>query len=113
MNRNAKLVVNLGKNKGKEFLLEAGENLIGRADPDSDEPLAVDLDEEDVDAKVSRQHAVICIEETGVTLEDLGSLNGTFIRKGELQKLQPGDKHLLKAGDEVVVGKISLRYVES
>ncbi len=112
MNRNAKLVVIRGKNKEKEFLLEAGENLIGRVDPDSDEPLAVDLDEEDVDAKVSRQHAVICLEETGVTLEDLGSLNGTFIRKDALQKLQAGEKHLLKSGDEIVIGKISLRYME-
>ena len=104
-----KLVLTYGRNKGREYLLSEGENLIGRADPDSDEILAVDLDEDDLEAKVSRQHAVICIEGNEATLEDLGSLNGTFIKGDSLERLEAGTKRALRAGDEIVVGKVSLR----
>ena len=110
MSINAKLILSLGKNKGKEFFLKEGENLIGRRDPDSDEVLAVDLDEDDVEAKVSRQHAVICLEGTKATLEDLGSLNGTFVKEGNLRKLEAREKYPLRSGEDIIIGKVSLRY---
>lgn len=110
MSNTARLVLLIGKNKGKEFALADGENLIGRADPDSEEVLAVDLDEEDVEAKVSRQHAVILLESNHAFLEDLGSLNGTFVKTGELTQLPAGTRHELHSGDEFVVGKVSLRF---
>ncbi|NMC62686.1 MAG: FHA domain-containing protein [SAR324 cluster bacterium] len=112
MSINAKLVLTYGKHKGKEFPLKDGENLIGRIDPDSDEALAIDLDEDDIEAKVSRQHAVVCLEDDKATLEDLGSLNGTFVKKADLRRLESGEKYTLRSGDEFIIGKVSLRYEE-
>ncbi len=53
---------------GREFLLKAGENIIGR-DPSSDVLIS--------DGTVSRRHACIIIEENHAYLQDLGSTNGT------------------------------------
>lgn len=53
---------------GREFLLKAGENLIGR-DPSSDVLIS--------DGTVSRRHACITIEENHAYIQDLGSTNGT------------------------------------
>lgn len=53
---------------GREFLLKAGENLIGR-DPSSDVLLA--------DGTVSRRHAVIIVGDNHAFIRDLGSTNGT------------------------------------
>ncbi|GIV06435.1 MAG: hypothetical protein KatS3mg016_2010 [Fimbriimonadales bacterium] len=53
---------------GREFLLKAGENLIGR-DPSSDVLIS--------DGTVSRRHACILIEENRAFIQDLGSTNGT------------------------------------
>ncbi len=60
---------------GREFLLKAGENLIGR-DPSSDVLLS--------DGTVSRRHARIVIEENHAYLEDLGSTNGTMLNGAPL-----------------------------
>lgn len=53
---------------GREFLLKAGENLIGR-DPSSDVLIS--------DGTVSRRHACILIEGNRAYIQDLGSTNGT------------------------------------
>ena len=53
---------------GREFLLKAGENIIGR-DPSSDVLIS--------DGTVSRRHACIIIEENHAYIQDLGSTNGT------------------------------------
>ncbi|HEU5250117.1 MAG TPA: FHA domain-containing protein [Thermoanaerobaculia bacterium] len=55
----------------REIALRPGENVIGR-----DDAAALWID----DALVSRRHARIVIDETGATLEDLGSKNGTRLR---------------------------------
>jgi pSer/pThr/pTyr-binding forkhead associated (FHA) protein len=102
-----KLVVIRGETKGKVFPIEDGNNLIGRWDPDAGAFPEIDLEQEDVDAKISRKHAVI--EQSGdlVTLEDIGSLNGTFVNRGP--RLEQGVKHQLKIGDEIVIGKVFLK----
>jgi pSer/pThr/pTyr-binding forkhead associated (FHA) protein len=41
-------------------------------------------------------------------IEDLGSTNGTFVNRG--RRLAPGDRHPLKDGDEIIVGKTFLRF---
>lgn len=110
MSENRRLVVIYGKNRGKFFELTEGENLIGRADPESDEPLTIDLDDEDSDAKVSRQHAILLVHGDTCTIEDLGSLNGTFVKRGDLKRLEEGEKAALTPGDEIVIGKVSLRF---
>ncbi len=44
----------------------------------------------------SRQHARITVDDTGVSVEDLGSTNGTFVNGSRLTA-----KHLLSDGDEI------------
>ena len=41
-------------------------------------------------------------------LEDQGSTNGTFVNRG--RRLEPGQRHPLKDGDEIIVGKTFLRF---
>ena len=98
----AKLTVMRGGTIGKEFLLQAGDNLIGRWDPDSGSFPEVDLESDDTEARISRKHALIKFGDT-ITIEDIGSLNGTFVNRG--QRLEPGSPATLKDGDEIIVGK--------
>jgi pSer/pThr/pTyr-binding forkhead associated (FHA) protein len=76
--------------------LVAGENLVGR-DPGT----AVWLDS----PGVSRRHACIVLEGDCVTLEDLGSKNGTHVR-GDLVT----SPTVLKDGDEIRFGSISVTF---
>jgi hypothetical protein len=99
----AKLVIARGGRQGHEFPLEAGNNLIGRWDPETGSFPEVDLEQDDPEAKISRKHALIRIEGAKVTVEDIGSLNGTYVNRG--QRLTPGAPADLKAGDEIIVGK--------
>jgi pSer/pThr/pTyr-binding forkhead associated (FHA) protein len=101
------LVIVRGEGQGRIFKLEEGSNLIGRWDPDSGSFPEIDLEKEDLEAKISRKHAVIECKGGVVTVEDVGSRNGTFINRGP--RLDPGVKHSLKIGDEVIVGKTFLR----
>jgi DNA-binding winged helix-turn-helix (wHTH) protein len=55
----------------REIALDPGENLIGR---DRDSVVWID------DESVSRRHARIVVDDSGATLEDLGSKNGTFVK---------------------------------
>lgn len=51
---------------------------------------------------VSRIHADIRIEGDAYFIEDVGSSNGTYINS---KPLQPGDRHRLRAGDRIALGK--------
>ncbi|HEY6395520.1 MAG TPA: FHA domain-containing protein, partial [Candidatus Binataceae bacterium] len=57
--------------------------------------------------KISRKHALIRIEGGKITVEDIGSLNGTYVNRGA--RLQPGTPVELKAGDEIIIGKTFLK----
>ncbi len=105
------LVITRGEGQGRIFPIEEGTNLIGRWDPDASAFPEIDLEKEDVDAKVSRKHAVIERKGAAVSVEDVGSRNGTFINRGP--RLEPGVKHPLQVGDELIVGKIFLRLENS
>ena len=104
-----KLVVSRGLAKGKEFLIEDGENLIGRWDPEQGAFPEIDLEDYDEEAKVSRKHAMLYKNGGELLLEDIGSLNGTYLNRGE--RLQEGEKHPLKVSDELIVGKTFLKLV--
>jgi pSer/pThr/pTyr-binding forkhead associated (FHA) protein len=84
------------------------ETQIGRWDADGGIFPDVDLDADDPEAKVSRRHARITRRGEQYFVEDLGSTNGTFINRG--RRLLPGDRHPLRDGDEVIVGKTFLRF---
>jgi hypothetical protein len=107
----AKLAIIRGGRRGQEFELEAGNNLIGRWDPDTGSFPEVDLDADDPEAKVSRKHALIRIEGGKLTVEDIGSLNGTFVNRQP--RLQPGNPAELKDGDEIIIGKTFLKLTVS
>ena len=104
----ARLVMERGRGAGKEFLLHEDEIQIGRWDADGGIFPDVDLDADDPEAKVSRRHARIVRRSDQYTIEDLGSTNGTFINRG--RRLVPGDRHALRDGDEIIVGKTFLRF---
>ncbi|MEM9558058.1 MAG: sigma 54-interacting transcriptional regulator [Acidobacteriota bacterium] len=75
------------------FALAAGKNLVG-----SRRDAAVHL----ADASVSRRHAVVLVEPTGVVVRDLGSKNGTFLNG------RPIVDAPLVLGDELRCGPVRL-----
>jgi hypothetical protein len=105
----AKLQVVRGGRKGQEFPLEDGNNLIGRWDPETGAFPEVDLDQDDPEAKISRKHALIRFEGGKITVEDIGSLNGTYVNRQP--RLMPGNPVELKSGDEIIIGKTFLKLV--
>ena len=72
--------------------------MIGRWDPETGSFPEVDLEQDDPEAKISRKHALIIIEGGKITIEDIGSLNGTYVNRGN--RLIPGTPLEVKAGDE-------------
>ncbi|MFA6958063.1 MAG: FHA domain-containing protein [Thermoanaerobaculia bacterium] len=78
----------------RRIILSAGENILGR-----DEEADAMLD----DPQVSRHHARVVIDPDRVTIEDLGSKNGTFVRDVRIE--HPVE---LKDGDEVRLGSVLL-----
>ena len=92
---------------GKQFKLEPGENLIGRWDPERGAFPEIDLENEDVAAKVSRKHAVLIVRDANFVLEDVGSLNGTFLNDGF--RIDQGVPYKMIPGDEIHLGNIVLR----
>lgn len=101
------LQVKDGKQKGKQFSIREGQNLIGRWDPGCGAFPDIDLDSYDEDSRVSRQHATIEMSGTELSIIDMGSLNGTIVN-GVVQ-LEEGKAYPLQDGDEIIVGKVSLR----
>ncbi|HEX8288171.1 MAG TPA: FHA domain-containing protein [Pyrinomonadaceae bacterium] len=104
----ARLVIERGEAIGTEFSLSAEESFIGRWDADNGIFPDVDLDAFDPEAKVSRRHARIVLQNGKYTIEDLGSTNGTFVNRG--RRLIPGNRQVLNDNDEVIVGKTFLRF---
>ncbi len=91
----ALLVVLRGPNTGARFLLDDDEVMSGRH-PDSD----IFLD----DVTVSRKHAVFRRAGGVFRVQDVGSLNGTYVNR----KLV--DEAVLSTGDEVQIGKFRLVF---
>ena len=77
--------------------LRTGENIIGRT-PECDVQI--------VGPSVSRRHVRIVITPNGASLEDLGSMNGTFV--GD-QRISAARK--LEDGDEIRIGKERVRLL--
>ena len=80
---------------------------IGRLDPTSASFPDVDLTTDDaLDKGVSRRHAKITQRGREVFIEDLGSMNGTFVNR---KKLTPYLPEALRNGDQLQLGKLMLR----
>lgn len=86
-----------GKYQGGEYPLAEGQEIvIGRSS---------ELDMVLVEEMVSRKHARIALSEGVISIEDMGSTNGTFVN-GE--KVQQGT---LREGDRVLIGTNILKVV--
>lgn len=106
----AKLTITRGGAVGKEFPLQSGDNLVGRWDPDSGAFPEVDLEMDDPEARISRKHALIRVSEH-VSIEDIGSLNGTYVNRG--RRLELGSPVVLHDGDEIIIGKTFFKISSS
>jgi len=93
----AALVIRAGGGRvGESFPLDHDRMTIGRR-PDAD----VFLD----DVTVSRDHALLVRRSGDYYLDDLGSLNGTYVNRHRIES------HRLEDGDELQVGKFKLTYI--
>lgn len=84
------------------------EFIVGRSDT-KQQDLEVQIDLARYDAQergVSRQHLILDAQATLPTVRDLGSYNGSFING---QKLQPNVAYPLHSGDELRLGRLTVR----
>jgi len=92
------LVVRSGGGRaGEHFIPQNERTTIGRS-PDND----IFLD----DVTVSRKHAVLVQDGGEFRIEDLGSLNGTFVNRRRIDAATR-----LESGDEVQIGKYRLSFI--
>jgi len=100
-----KLEVVRGERIGQSFGILEGRNVMGRT---LTVPVDIDLTGQETPERVwsSRQHACILFDGRSVMIEDLNSLNGTFINR---QRLAAGRQRVLQAGDIVQIGTVQLQ----
>jgi FHA domain len=87
----------------RRIVLHGDTALIGRGNRDQGVQPDIDLGIHPADRGVSGQHAVLRIRETGVTVTDLGSTNGTSLN-GSDQLLANGEEVPLADGDRIHLG---------
>lgn len=87
------LLVVDGPDQGRSFALTA-QSVIGR-DPTATVHLT--------DEEVSRRHAIVSVGEGQITIEDLGSFNGTHMNGAEIKS-----ETSLQVGDRIRVGQSTL-----
>src|SRR5207237_3343964 len=88
----------VGRNEGREHVLDKPENVIGR-DELAEVPVFGD-------PSVARRHAVILEANGRHVLRDEGAPGGTQVNG------QPVQQHLLQDGDQITVGKVPLVFYE-
>jgi hypothetical protein len=86
-----------GKYQGGEFPIYPDKPIVVGRSSDLDMVLVEDM--------VSRKHARIAISAEGITIEDMGSTNGTFVNGEKVKKAK------LKEGDRVLIGTSILKVV--
>jgi DNA-binding winged helix-turn-helix (wHTH) protein len=79
----------------REFALDAGETILGRA-----RQATIFID----DVSVSRRHARMVVNGHSVVVEDLGSKNGTTVNGERIAEATP-----VRDGDVLVVGSVEIR----
>ena len=94
----ALLIMQRGQSGGSRFLLDADRTVAGRS-----EHADIFLD----DVTVSRKHAEFVRELDDFVVRDIGSLNGTYVNRKRIES------SLLRAGDEVQIGKYRMLFYPS
>lgn len=95
-----------GKESGTSFEFEVPA-LIGRTN-DCAEVHCVDLSEIDGASYISRKHAKVWFEAGEFWIEDLGSSNGTYLMKGDFEKIQ---KSTIQSGEQVCFGNARFKFL--
>ena len=94
-----------------EILLDKSRLVVGRSEPGGELP-DIDLDSFPDANTVSRPHAGIYQEAGEWKVKDLGSANGTFIKRAGQSRF--GNKmtapEILNSGDEIAFGKVRFRF---
>jgi hypothetical protein len=104
---NPKLVVVRGQRMDVSYPLYPGKNYMGRTD---EKPVDIDLEDQETSDRIwtSRQHALVTFDNGKLTVEDLNSLNGTFVNR---TRVHPGQVRELNEGDVIQVGTVHLKVV--
>ncbi|TPG32739.1 FHA domain-containing protein [Mycolicibacterium hodleri] len=87
----------------RRITLHGDTALIGRHNRDQGVTPEIDLGLQPSDRGVSTQHAVLRVRDTGPTITDLGSTNGTSLNDSE-ELLANGEETPLADGDRIHVG---------
>jgi CRP-like cAMP-binding protein len=93
---------------GAEFFFSKGdETTIGRADPVTGILPDIDLTSVDANRSVSRRHAkIICSGNQYFMLEEVGTVNGTYVND---QRIPTGTPVMMHDGDGIKIGLIAMK----
>ena len=91
-----KLVIIAGPLRGQEYILNNGENIIGKSS-EADIQLGID--------GISRNHLSITVADDSAYLEDLDSSNGTFVNEKPIKKMT------ITNGDKIALPNIVMQLV--
>lgn len=91
------LVLRGGEGEGQHFVLSSAVTKIGRH---ADSDIALD------DITVSRRHCDVTQESGRFVVQDVGSLNGTYVNQKRVDSAE------LTQGDELQIGKFHLVFLE-
>ncbi|MBN2497123.1 MAG: DUF4388 domain-containing protein [Deltaproteobacteria bacterium] len=86
-----------GKYQGGEFPLQPNKEIVVGRSSELDMVLVEDM--------VSRKHAKIATSDSGVSIQDMGSTNGTFVNGEKVKKAR------LQEGDRILIGTSILKLV--
>jgi hypothetical protein len=102
-----RLMVVRGERLNVTYPILDGKNYVGRG---AERPVDIDLDGQEAVERTwtSRQHAVLTWDRGALVIEDLNSLNGTFINR---TRIHPGQRQVLNPGDVVQIGTVQMRVV--
>ncbi|MCE9530255.1 MAG: FHA domain-containing protein [Planctomycetes bacterium] len=102
-----RLLVIRGEKLECQYPIYPGKNYLGRTD---EKPVDIDLENQEPPDRIwtSRQHAVIMLEGGTLTIEDLNSLNGTFVNR---TRVHPGQLRTLQVNDIIQVGTVQMRLL--
>lgn len=87
----------------RRIVLQGNTTLIGRGNPKQGVDPEIDLGIHPADRGVSTQHAVLRIRDSGLTITDLGSTNGTSLNDSD-DRLPEGEETPLADGDRIHIG---------